>query len=439
MKVSSVFTVLSPSDSLYREFVRERVLETEEGIIKLSFKKDGEIYVYTGLVLDKLKNYSFPLIKGEVEIKDKVGLKGETILWKHQKEAIKKFLEYGRGIIKLPPGSGKTLIALYLASLVDSALFLVHKVELLFQTKEKALDFFRSKDICLIWGSQSLKKVKASGSKRLYISSYQTLLSALRRGEKLPFDNIDLLILDEVHHLRGYQFFQLCSKLEIFHRLGLSATPFKGDKEDELVIASVGPVIYEFSLKEAQTDGVVSEGLVVFIQLPSYPRVSGFSWRRSYYLGIVYNNVRNEKIREVVLDALEKGKRVLVLLEWIRHCKIFEKMDFSPYRVEFLYGKIDSRIRNKILNKFRKGEVDAIFATEVLGEGVDIREVEVLVNGGGFGSFIRVIQRAGRGLRRWKSKKLIVDFIDKNNLILYRQSLKRVKSYLKEGLRVEIL
>ena len=77
--------------------------------------------------------------------------------------------------------------------------------------------------------------------------------------------------------------------------------------------------------------------------------------------------------------------------------------------------------------------------TEILfNKGIDIKSVNVIINAGAGISFIKAVQRLGRGLRVTEDKKTVdyYDFMDKNSRIFERQSNIRRRIYEKEGYEV---
>ena len=62
---------------------------------------------------------------------------------------------------------------------------------------------------------------------------------------------------------------------------------------------------------------------------------------------------------------------------------------------------------------------------------MDIPNIDVLIFASGGNSYIRAIQRVGRGLRLHdsKDKLIVVDFSDRTNRYLAKHSLERIRTY----------
>ncbi len=75
-----------------------------------------------------------------------------------------------------------------------------------------------------------------------------------------------------------------------------------------------------------------------------------------------------------------------------------------------MFGKMDSKERDEIMDKFRKGEAKTIITTNMLARGIDVPEVELVINfdvpvlhgrkgnvsGGDPENYLHRIGRAGR-------------------------------------------
>ena len=103
--------------------------------------------------------------------------------------------EYGGGIISVPCGYGKTVIALYIAAKLNlKTLVVVHKEFLVNQWKERIEQFIPDAEIGRI---QS--KIVKSQNKDIVIGMLQSI-SMIDYDDDL-FNDFGLVIYDECHHL----------------------------------------------------------------------------------------------------------------------------------------------------------------------------------------------------------------------------------------------
>jgi superfamily II DNA or RNA helicase len=155
---------------------------------------------------------------------------------------------YINGIAKSYPGSGKTVMSVYLAAkLKVKTLIIVDKQELMKQWIKAFLEFsdLTIDDIGII-------QQKHFGVDRpVIIAMGQTLQSHLKKGIKEAFASLDkskigLVIYDEVHTTSSAPVF---SRISLLFRtrniLGLSATPFHTGLSEVLMKNTIGDVVYE--------------------------------------------------------------------------------------------------------------------------------------------------------------------------------------------------
>jgi superfamily II DNA or RNA helicase len=85
----------------------------------------------------------------------------------------------------------------------------------------------------------------------------------------------------------------------------------------------------------------------------------------------------------------------------------------------------------EIVERFDNGDIDVLIASRILDEGIDIKNFKVLIIASAGLSFVKTIQRLGRGLRVTDEKKSVTvyDFIDNTNPKLLKHSKARAKTY----------
>ncbi|RMD99510.1 MAG: DEAD/DEAH box helicase, partial [Deltaproteobacteria bacterium] len=160
----------------------------------------------------------------------------------YQEAAMRAWLSGGRrGVIVLPTGAGKTIVALLLIEKTRRpALIHVPTIDLMHQWYAVLSEHFGG-EIGLLGGGY---KELAS----LTVATYDSaLLHVTSKGNRFGF-----LIFDECHHLPGpqYQFAALGSIAPF--RLGLTATPERADGRDRLLDDLVGPVCYRARIRDLE-------------------------------------------------------------------------------------------------------------------------------------------------------------------------------------------
>ena len=192
--------------------------------------------------------------------------------WRHQEEAVAKFLNAERGILNLATGTGKTrtaikiLCELFNQNQIDSVIVCTNGNDLLNQWYWELLNS-RSDIIDSVplifrqYGESSdLQGFKLSSQKAILVTSRYWIANALSCRSRHQAQRT-LLIHDEVHGLGSAGNRERLTGLsdDIRFRLGLSATPERVyDEEGNIFIEQhIGPVLMTFGVKEAIERGIL--------------------------------------------------------------------------------------------------------------------------------------------------------------------------------------
>ena len=130
-------------------------------------------------------------------------------------------IEGGGGIISVPCGYGKTVLALYiLTQLKVKTLVVVHKefFFLMNQWKERIEDFLPDARVGRIQG-----KVIKTENKDIVLGMLQSI--SMSEYDEDVFKDFGFVIYDECHHLGAEVFSKALTKTSFKYLLGLSATP----------------------------------------------------------------------------------------------------------------------------------------------------------------------------------------------------------------------
>ncbi len=364
-----------------------------------------------------------------VRIKDERKIRGvkfnsvwneEYKLRRYQERAVKKALREKMGVLALPVGSGKTVVGLRIIHELDlSALIVVHTKELLYQWAEKVEELLGVK--AGIVGDNRWEEEKVT------VAMIQTLLS--RGVDKLKNDYA-VVMFDECHRTSAAEkFYQLGISLPQVYRFGLSATPWRRVRGEEIKIeAVVGPVIYEVKAEDLIREGFLAKPRFEVITYES--SMPSFSERyKELYEDIIMNNdERNRAIVKKAGELVRRGHRVLIDVKRIEHGKILKEMlKKEGIKAEFLSSK--SQKRWEILEAFKNGEIPVLIST-LLKEGVDIPEISAIILAGGGKSDIMTIQTIGRALRPKKGMRAVIVDIADDDPLLYTHFIERQKALM---------
>ena len=154
-----------------------------------------------------------------------------------QNEALKA-LEEARaigqcaGLIILPPSSGKTRIAAEDSKKAQSkkVLYVAHTHEILDVAVSEFEAIYGKKEVRLHETETSLSELTT-----VNIATIQLLQRHINR---ISSEQFDYLIIDEFHHAAAKTYRKLIGKVKYTFLLGLTATPYRGDRQDILELCN---------------------------------------------------------------------------------------------------------------------------------------------------------------------------------------------------------
>lgn len=340
---------------------------------------------------------------------------------KHQVESLQRLLKVRRGIVKMPTGSGKgDLIISFLLETQEPALVIVDRVLLAEQLTKRAKE-------------SGLENVGILTGKKNDTENKKIVFATIGSIKKIPaLNNFRMLIVDELHHASSKRFQDFLFETSFPVQIGFSATP---DKEDKYIFALIrqyfGGIVFEVLAETMVQNEVIAKPKIIFLENEVNPMID---WPSSYKECIIKNSERNKLIVDIVEKHQEK---ILVLIKDVKNKQgeILKNyiMENTTKNVEFIQGA--TKNRQEVLDWFEKGDLDVLISTNILNEGISLKEIRILVNASGGKSKVENLQKIGRGTRIKKDKKevLVYDFLDLGNKFTQRHSRERMRIYIKEG------
>jgi superfamily II DNA or RNA helicase len=351
----------------------------------------------------------------------------------YQREALAAWQQHGcRGVVVLPTGAGKTLVAqLAIEDRRRSTLVVTPTLDLVRQWYDGLLATFGAPVGLLGGGEHDIQT--------LTVATYD---SAYLHMEHLGA-RFGLLVFDECHHLPGPTY-ALAARLSLApFRMGLTATPERADGRDAALDALVGPIVYRKDIVELSGAYLADyETVRVSVDLTAAERAEYTATRDVYrqflrsqginmgspggWSDFIMRAARNEegrralaayrRQREIAFTAPAKLAYVERLLLQHREDKaiIFTEDNATVYAVSrrFLIPAITHktkvRERSQILAGLASGRFAAIATSRVLNEGVDIPDANVAIVMSGSGSVREHVQRLGRVLRKREGKRALL-------------------------------
>lgn len=314
----------------------------------------------------------------------------------YQRQAVRAVLDESGGVVSIPTGGGKTVVGLRVVRDVGQrALVLAPTLELLEQWADEIRDVLDVEPGMIGDGNWSEGPVT--------VASIHTL--AERGTDDLA--NYGVAIFDECHRTSAADtFHDVGMALDVAWRVGLSATPWRRIDGEELKIeGATGGVVFEVGAAKLIEAGHLTRPEWQLIDPvahgdPSKPR-DGEDWSDAYRRCVVECEVRNRAISATVAALAWDGYSVLVAVDRIEHGERLAS-DLAGMSgvgdVVFLCGEDSTERRQEVLEAFDRGDISVVVST-LLGEGVDLPELNAIVLAAGKKSDVKQIQQIGRALR----------------------------------------
>ncbi len=323
-----------------------------------------------------------------------------------------------RNLVVAATGTGKTVVAALdyraLCEATDrrlSLLFVAHREEILRQSLATYRAALRDGSFGEIHGGGHIADGK-------HVFAMIQSLQA-ERIERLNPDAFEVVVVDEFHHAAASSYERLLDRLQPVELLGLTATPERLDGRD-VTHWFGGRTAVELRLWEA-----IDEGFLVPFQyfgVADDTNLSAVTWRRGRYAAEELNNLfsgddrRVAKLLEAVGRIVHKPEsmRGLGFCVSVEHARFMAKrFTEAGLKSVALSGEDDPATRSAVLDQLSRGELRCVFSVEVLGEGVDVPDVDCLLLLRPTESATLFTQQLGRGLRRAKGKShlTVIDLI----------------------------
>jgi superfamily II DNA or RNA helicase len=336
----------------------------------------------------------------------------------------------GRGILKLPIRSGKTVIAALLLRHWGRRALFVGTSQLINEQTHKLFTRLLGPDIGLI-------------SDGVFDPGFITVASVQRLQRLDPpvvklLNGIDALLVDEVHHMRGDSWREPILNASARYKIGLSATVTLSRKLCERsavwLKSAAGPLLMDVPMSRLVDDGYIMSPDIFLATVNTGKALAKASYQRAYDKLIVENDARNDLCCEAARIMVESGMRVLIDTGRLDHIKrLYSGAKKRSLDASIIYGNTPSAKRAEIIRDFVEGRKPVMIGT-VMGEGVDVPILSGVINAEGGKDPGATIQRM-RNLTKHPSKAraITVDFMDVGNRYLVKHAKARLATYRKES------
>lgn len=345
----------------------------------------------------------------------------------YQADAVSTFLEKKEGIINIATGGGKTFTAAEIIRQADAkTLWIIDRKELLQQTRKELQE--------LLGVNVGMIADGVNNPAEITIACIQSLNSKLKELQDYLY-TVNFVVVDEYHKSAAESYQKVFAKLpNTKYRLGLTATPQRDDGKTPILYSILGDTICEVTTQDLIEKGYLVKPDITFYNLQSTDFSSTYS--EDYKNNIVENNRRNEMIKNVVED--NPIRKILILTKLVGHGKVLQ--DMIPGAIH-IHGSLGKNTREELMNSFRTGENKVMIMTLSIGaEGLDIPDMDIIINASGNKGDTKSIQVLGRVLRTFstKSKAEYIDFVDCGKYTR-QHSEARIRAIEAQGHEVKVL
>lgn len=361
---------------------------------------------------------------------------GHVRLRQYQEDATNRLVadlnRTGRALLIMATGLGKTVVS---GEVIDDHLtrFPGDQILVVAHTKDLVDQLERA-----LWRhlSKTIKTRMLTGDERpddldgVTCATLASALYAVRRGYRPG-----LVVVDEAHHVgEDGQYAELLTSLEKVRQMGVTATPWRGDEYD--ITRRFGPTSFTLGIEAGMRNGYLAQvDYRLYVDNVDWKVVRSVS-HHSYSLGELNSKLflpqRDEAIRDELAEVWGSipRPRALVFCRTIEHAeRMADTLRRNPrWRGALaVHNDLRKRERQSRLLAFRSGDIPILTSVDILNEGVDVPDVNIIC-------FARVthsrrifVQQLGRGLRirEGKGHVTVLDFVSDLRRIAAALNIKR--------------
>ena len=356
-----------------------------------------------------MENITFQDLPISEEILNALEKKGYGYPTQVQAEAIPPLMEWKDVIAKAPTGTGKTFaFGIPVIEHIDPESEVV-QAAILAPTRELALqigdelrtllEFKKGIRVAVLYGGQRLDTQAKQLLKKpqIVVATPGRLMDHYKR-KNIRFDGIKTVILDEADRMLDMGFYKdvtgIIEKMKNRTNMGLfSAT----------ISQEVMTVSWLYQRDEVE--------ITVQPKEESRPDIVQYS--------ISCNEIEKLLTTVELLDAMHYD-RVIIFCNTKHMCqRVSDDLRGRSYTVDCLHGDIRQSQREKVMQKFRDGKLNVLVATDVASRGIDVDDVDCVLNydiPAENEYYIHRIGRTGRARKRGVAISLLGSLLDKAKL-----------------------
>lgn len=273
----------------------------------------------------------------------------------HQVEAVGKALQYGRGVIELATGGGKTECLIAMTRLLG-------KPRTLIVTPDCA-SMHQMYSRFVKRGFAELSEVGRLGDDLYEVDSpivvavvNSAYAGIKNRDPKVLFvlHNAEVLVFDESHHQAQARTWQVvAAQCQAIRRYGLSGTPYKDAASrfnpsyihpyDSFLTGLLGPTIVYVPPSQLQDTGELAKCRLISFpaggdKIHTAPIMNTWMakavWKKVYSAGVVGNDERNKRVCTIAANLADTSRIPLISVENLSHGRELQRILWEECRVQ---------------------------------------------------------------------------------------------------------
>lgn len=333
-----------------------------------------------------------------------------------QRKALKEIRRYrdtgvNKALVISATGSGKTYLAAFDARNFNAKrlLYVVHRDFVLKEARETFMNVFGAER------TYGLYTGETSQLECDFIFATTSMLS--RHLNIFNPKEFDYIIYDEVHHIVADSGHKIFEYFNPEFMLGLTATPERMDNKDVFGLFDQN-IPYELRLRDA----ILNDLVVPFHYYGIRTVLADYKEKDRSIVAKQIGGIENV---EFICDQIESHRKeneklkCIAFCTTIKHCEMMaEQFRQLGYHSIALTGVNDLGQRIRAFNDLQDDskELEIICSVDILNEGVDIPQINMVLFLRPTESQTIFLQQLGRGLRKYPGKEYVtvLDFIGNN-------------------------
>ena len=363
----------------------------------------------------------------------------------YQIEAVKRLIEAKHGAVAMATGSGKSsCITQCVKELGLKTVIMCPSISI----AEQLYD-----NLKINFGKKKVGRFDAShkeSDKQIIVAVAQSLTRVEPESEHWEeLSKTQVFIADESHQTPAETFNKVCFGVfaNVPYRLFFSATQIRGDGQKVLLDGIIGPVVYEYSIEQAISDGYLVPMHFKMVRVNKASAHMPEDPNENTRLHLYYNKNVTQKAADIANNAVSVlGRKVLILIDeieqfWhisgkLQHDYMFAHGgNLNAKQKEMVPEQWHAPDNNRLVEEYNAGGASIMIGTSAVSTGTDIRAADFIIYLQGGKSEVQVKQSIGRGTRLFPGKHncIVVDFDVFDCSVTHRHALERKKFYEQSG------